>query len=107
VGHTSIQKARFIDPSRQLGTFGDEQGSELVGHLVTAAAGAHRRQLGGLLERDVELAEADQQPQPLGVRLGVLAVPIVAARRRRQLLAACAGGGQGGKRRRAQPTNRR
>ena len=59
---------------RDLGALGRDRGPELVGDLSAPAVGAHRRELGGDGERQIELAEPDEQPKTLPIPLGVLGI---------------------------------
>lgn len=84
VGHASIEKPHLLDAPREIAALFDQQPAKFLRDLVAAPGGAHRGQIGRWLERDVELPQADQQPQPLSVARGVLPVAARAPLRRRQ-----------------------
>ena len=78
----SVEGLESGDPLRDLGPpFADEP-RQLGGRVGAVAGVAPARDPAGVVERDVEPAEVDQQAQVLDVRLAVVAIVVVPSRAR-------------------------
>jgi len=74
VRHAPIEIPHLSHARREFLSLLGQERAQPGGDLVAAPGGTHRSQLGSLLKRDVELAQADQQAQPL--RVGAAALPV-------------------------------
>lgn len=80
-GVKSLQAGNPVGNDRP--PFGD-QPRRLAGGIRAVARVTPRRDLGGVLQRQVEPSEIDQEAQVFGVGLAVLAVVVLPARRARE-----------------------
>ncbi len=79
-----VHMAKLVDPPADLGTLGGDRRPQLVGDLPAPAVGAHGREFRGHRERQIQLAQPDEEAQALGVLVSVLAVAAAVSCRRRQ-----------------------
>ncbi len=81
MGESSVEVAEVFDSTLQFPPLLAEHSAEVLGDLITASGGAHLRQLGCLIERQIESAKPEKQPESLNIARRVFAVPVVLPRR--------------------------
>lgn len=79
-----VEMREVVHTAPDLGTLPGNEVTQLDRHLLAVACGAENGELTGSIEREVERAKPDQEPESLLVGRRVLAVAVRSTRWRRQ-----------------------